>query len=433
MLSGVSLAADPVSFRKDIAPLLRDNCLACHGPKKAEGGYRVDSYERAIAEGDSGEHAFTAGKLDSSEAYRRIVSEDVDERMPLEGDPLPKPQVELFKRWIAEGAKFDGPDPKASLSAIIPPPTYPEPPQAYPGVMPVTAVLWSQDGKSLFVGGYHEITVWNASDGKLLRRIKNVGQRTLGMDLSPDGKLLAVACGAPGKNGEVRLFNPADGKLVRVLGSSADVVLDVKFSPDGSRLAAGSAESVLQVFEVKTGKRQLNITSHSDWVMAVAWSPDGTKLASASRDKTVKVFDAKTGELKVTYAGHGQPVKGVAFHPDGKQAYSAGADNKIHLWKVADGKKSATIAFGAEVYKLPLTGGFVFASSADKTVRQYDAKSHKEVRQYKGHSDWALSVAFHAASKRLASGGFDGEVRVWNAADGKQVARFLAAPGLKKR
>ena len=43
--------ADPVSFKKDISPILLDNCLACHGPKKAEGGYRIDTYERVMALG----------------------------------------------------------------------------------------------------------------------------------------------------------------------------------------------------------------------------------------------------------------------------------------------------------------------------------------------------------------------------------------------
>ena len=47
-------AEDPVSFRAQIAPVLINNCLACHGPKKAEGGYRVDNYERLLSEGDSG-------------------------------------------------------------------------------------------------------------------------------------------------------------------------------------------------------------------------------------------------------------------------------------------------------------------------------------------------------------------------------------------
>ena len=47
-----SNADDKVSFRGQIAPLLRDHCLACHGAKKAEGGYRVDSFTRAVAEGE---------------------------------------------------------------------------------------------------------------------------------------------------------------------------------------------------------------------------------------------------------------------------------------------------------------------------------------------------------------------------------------------
>ncbi|MDP6443575.1 MAG: c-type cytochrome domain-containing protein [Pirellulaceae bacterium] len=424
--------AEPVSFKRDIAPLLLDNCLACHGPKKAEGGYRVDSFERVVSDGDSGAAGFVPQKVDDSESYRRLLTDDDTERMPLDGDPLPADKIALIKKWIEEGASFDGGDPKLPLASIVPPPEHPAPPEAYPSTMPITAVLFSKDGKELYVGGYHEISVWNPADGKLVRRIKNVGQRTYALDQNADGSLLAVAGGAPGKHGEVRLFKPT-GELVRVVGLSSDVALDVKFSPDGKRIAASSAESVVQVFAVDTGEKQLTITSHSDWVAAVAWSPDGSKLASASRDKTVKVFDTKTGELAVTYSGHGQPVKGVAFHPDGAEVFSGGGDKKIHRWKVADGKKSAEVGFGAEVYKLPMGGEFMFATSADKTVRQYEAKTHKEIRKYAGHQDWALSVAFHAGAKRVASGGFNGEVRIWNADDGAAVATFVAAPGLAKK
>ena len=39
-------AEDAVSFRAQVAPLLIENCLACHGPKKAEGGYRIDTFAR---------------------------------------------------------------------------------------------------------------------------------------------------------------------------------------------------------------------------------------------------------------------------------------------------------------------------------------------------------------------------------------------------
>jgi len=347
----------------------------------------------------------------------------------MESDPLPAEQIALFKRWIEEGAKFDGEDPKADLITIVPPPTHPAPPQSYRYTMPVTAVTFNKDGKELIVGGYHELTVWNPADGKLLRRVKNVGQRTRTLSLSPDGNLLAVGCGAPGRLGETRVFDMTNGELKFVLGATSDEVLDVAFSPQGDRLAMGSADGVLRIFEVASGKSQLTITSHSDWVMAVAWNSDGSKLASGSRDKTAKVFDAKTGELLVTYSGHGQPVKGVAFHPEGKDVYSAGADKKIHRWQIADAKKTGEAAFGGEVFKLLLSGDFLFAPSADKTVREFEAKTLKPVRSFAGNQDWALSVAYHAGTKRVASGGFDGRVHVWNAEDGKEVVVFVAAPG----
>lgn len=421
---------EPVSFRKQIAPLLLQNCVACHGPKKSEGGYRADSFERTKSAGDSGAAGFAAKDLDGSEAYRRMISQDPAERMPAESDPLPADQLALIKRWIEEGANFDGPDPKAELITIIPPPTHPDPPEAYRSPLPLTALSFSPDGTQLFVGGYHEITVWNPADGKLVRRIKNVGQRTYAMAFSPDGKLLATGCGAPGRLGETRIFDVATGNLVQVFGSTSDVVLDVAFSPQGDRLATGAADGVIRIFEVASGKDLLTITSHSDWVNALAWNADGSKLASASRDKTAKVFDAKSGELLITYSGHAQPVKGVAFHPEGAEIYSSGGDNKIHRWKLADAAKTAEVAFGGEVNKLVHTGDFLFATSADKTVRQFDGKTQAAVRSMSGHKDWALSVAYHAASKRIASGGFDGEVKVWNAEDGKEVVTFVAAPGL---
>src|SRR5690242_16984791 len=63
-------AEDDVSFKKDFAPILLNNCLACHGPKKSEGGYRIDTFERLTAEGDSSQPGFKAKELEESEAFR---------------------------------------------------------------------------------------------------------------------------------------------------------------------------------------------------------------------------------------------------------------------------------------------------------------------------------------------------------------------------
>ena len=421
--------ADGVSFKRDIAPVLLSNCLACHGPKKSEGGYRIDTFERLTAAGDSTQPGFVKKDLDGSEAFRRITSTDVKERMPLEGDPLPPEQVALLKQWIETGLPFDGSDVKASLASYIPPPTHPAAPEKYRGTMPITAVEFTPDGSQVVVGGYHELTVWNASDGSLVRRIGGVGQRTYAIHFSPDSQLLAVACGTPGKHGELRLLKPESGDLVKVLGTTTDVVFDCAFNPQGDRLATAAADGVIRIFDVASGSEQLTITSHSDWVFAVAWNSDGTQLVAGSRDKTAKVFDAKTGELLITYNGHNQPVRGVLFHPDGKEVYSAGSDNKLHRWSIAEGKKAADAGLGGEAYRLTPAGEGFFASSADNKIRQFNAADQKQLRELTGAKDWVLSTAYNSAAKRLAGGAFDGQVFVWNAADGTLLTSFYAAPG----
>ena len=418
----------PVSFSESIAPLLLRNCQGCHGTKKAEGSYRVDSFEFAIGEGDSGLAGFVGGNLEESEAFRRILSDDPGERMPLDRDALSTEQIDLLKRWIDEGATFDGGNPKAGLSDIVARSVQPDPPDKYKHGIPVTALQFNHDGTQLYAGGYHEITVWNTSDGTLARRISNIGQRTSGLDLSPDGTMLVVGDGAPGRSGSVRIVDVAAGRLKQVIGTAGDLVLDVKFSPDGSRIAAATVDSGVKVYDVAEGNEQLAINSHSDWVTCVAWSADGSRLVTGSRDKTCKLFDTESGELKHTYSGHGKPVRGVAFHPDGEEVYSSGSDNKIHRWKIADGAKSAEIAFDNEVFQLAVIGTHLFGVSADGTVRQFEVKENKEVHQFKGHADWPLSVDFHPATERIASGAYDGEVRIWAPSQTDAIVSFSAAP-----
>ncbi len=421
-----------VSFARDVAPLLVKHCQACHGDKEPKGGYQLYTFELFGKAGDSEAAPVTAQKLDASEIYRLITIDDKDQRMPKEADPLPAEKIAIIKKWIEEGAKFDGPDAKATLASYLPKTIQPDPPEAYRVAVPITAVAFHPAGEELAVGGYHEITIWKTADGSLLRRIKNVAQRTYGLKYNAAGSLLAAASGTPGQMGEVKLYNPADGSLVKDLGAMSDVAFDVAFNPAGNKLAACAADRSIRVWDVESGKQDLLIEDHADWVMAIAFNAEGTQLVSGSRDKTSKVFDAKTGDAVITYPGHNETVFGVAFAADGKTVFSAGADRKVHQWAVADAKKAGEMAgFGNEVYELSLLGDRLFACSADKTARLFDASKRSQTRQFAGHADWIYTLAYHDGSKRLATGSYDGEVRIWNTEDGASLLTFKAAPGLK--
>ncbi|MFM7521740.1 MAG: DUF1549 domain-containing protein, partial [Planctomycetota bacterium] len=121
MLAAVSAghaAADGAAlFRDRVAPLLAARCGACHGPAKAESGYRVDVRERTIAGGDSGDPGIVPGSPATSALFGRITSTDREALMPADGEPLSADEVRLVEEWIAAGAPW--PDDLRTLPAEL--------------------------------------------------------------------------------------------------------------------------------------------------------------------------------------------------------------------------------------------------------------------------------------------------------------------------
>jgi hypothetical protein len=99
-----------VRFYDDIKPLLAVHCYRCHGPEAAKSGLRLDLRQRAMAGGKSGKPAIVPGDGGRSEMVRRILSSDVDERMPPEGQRLSHPEAERVRIWIDHGAQWPDKD-----------------------------------------------------------------------------------------------------------------------------------------------------------------------------------------------------------------------------------------------------------------------------------------------------------------------------------
>ena len=94
-----------VDFTKDIKPLLVKHCISCHGAKKQESGFRVDTHDATLAGGDRGV-AFEVGESATSLLIRYVGGLDPDITMPPKGDLLPKKQVGLLRAWIDQGATW---------------------------------------------------------------------------------------------------------------------------------------------------------------------------------------------------------------------------------------------------------------------------------------------------------------------------------------
>ena len=99
-----------VDFNRDIRSILSNKCFQCHGPdeSKRQGNLRLDVRDGAVAELDSGSVAVVPGKPEQSELVRRIVSDDVDERMPPtdSGRTLSPEEIRLLTEWIQQGGNY---------------------------------------------------------------------------------------------------------------------------------------------------------------------------------------------------------------------------------------------------------------------------------------------------------------------------------------
>ncbi len=111
LLSLTARAADPsVNFSRDIRALLSDNCFTCHGPDPAQrkAKLRLDNKEGAFELHDS-HPIIKPGDSANSELFKRITASDPDDLMPpsKSGKKLSAAQIELFKKWIDQGAKWE--------------------------------------------------------------------------------------------------------------------------------------------------------------------------------------------------------------------------------------------------------------------------------------------------------------------------------------
>jgi hypothetical protein len=100
----------PIDFNRDIRPILSNHCSACHGPdpRARKANLRLDDRESAFGKTKSGAPRIVPHRLDQSELWARVSSDEPSVRMPpaRAGKPLSPQQIDLLKRWIEQGAPW---------------------------------------------------------------------------------------------------------------------------------------------------------------------------------------------------------------------------------------------------------------------------------------------------------------------------------------
>lgn len=364
-----------------------------------------------------GKHApgLVPGNPGTSRLFTEIQGPDPS--MPKEGDPLTVAEIQLFERWIQEGARDDTP---AEVTAPALPPIYAGPPV-------LTDLAWSPDGTVLAIASYREILLYNAVDWTLKARLAGRATRIESLAFSPDGKRLAAAAGIPGVFGEVQVWNPSDGTLVASWKVSRDSIYGLHWSPTCDRVCFGGADKSVRILDATTGHELVHFEQSMDWVFGAVFLNDGLRVASGSRDRSMKLIDASHGALLDIINRDTEPVVKIEKHPKEDWVIFAGAEYRPRLYKALvktnnldpgsdpnfirefDGFENGmtALAFNADGHWLATAG------RPAGEIRVNDVTNSQRKATLRNHEGVVYGLAFSPNGEWLATAGFEGVVRIF--------------------
>lgn len=129
---------------------------------------------------------------------------------------------------------------------------------------------------------------------------------------------------------------------------------------------------------------------------------------------------------------HNAPLITCQFDPKGRYVFGSSEDFSILRWDVANGSKVPLRAHDSWVHALRLTpdGQTLLSGGCDGRLIWWSAadKIPAPVRVIDAHAGWVNSIAVSADGQLIATGGADRMVRLWSAVDGSRIAEFPGHP-----
>jgi WD40 repeat protein/serine/threonine protein kinase len=236
----------------------------------------------------------------------------------------------------------------------------------------------------------------------------------------PDGQQLFTT----NDMGEIELWDSNTGKRLQAWERGGFPVF--AFSFDGQTLAVQGNNGVIRLHEASTGQTLRSLRGHEGAVTALAFSPSGRKLASAGLDHAVKIWDPTTEQDCRTLRG--AALVRLAFSPDGTLAYPSVKSHTIATWHPEKGERELPIrlpdgSFMSAVFGP--RGDWLAVSCGDGQVRLWEAATGRELHAFRGPREYSRSLACSPDGRFLAAMQTphkeDGTVFVWDVPQRQQI------------
>ncbi len=308
---------------------------------------------------------------------------------------------------------------------------------------PIWALAWTPDGKSIAVGKYQWVELWNLETQHMTHAYTPHAGRVRCLQFSTDGKILYASGGQAAQNGEIRVWNVATEALINTFEIHADTIESIAISPNNAKLLTASMDEYSAVMDLENldDETPLNdqatwLTQHVGRVLATCYHPNGNYFVTGSEDKTLKVWDPQTYKCIISFDGNDDAVYSLAYAARSDMIVSGSADNTVRSWRVTQDNDGNTQ--GAAVRTFNGHQGAVYSvhsavwnnqevvasGSADTSVIIWDILSGNRIRTFNEATDAVYAVQISPDGTHVAAGSRDGKVRVWNIQDSTLTHEF---------
>lgn len=407
---------EPVDFEKEILPLFKKSCLACHNKADASSDLVLEDPESILKGGSLGA-AVVPGKGDES-LLLQVAAWREEPIMPPEdndvGAPVLTPQeLGLIKLWIDQGATGEVTGQTAPL-AWQPLPA---------GINPIYSVAVSPDGQYAACGRANQIFVYHIQSGQLVDRLtdpnlvaaglyENAGVAHLdivqSLEFSPDGRTLAS-----GGYRVVKFWQRPENPISEAPLELGYVPHLSTLSTDGKRLATADVQGHVRLLTFGEPPQTVELVGGGDSPVGIQFVEDGQTLVTASADGSLQMWNAADGRLQ-SRIDTPAPIASMAIAGDGKHIVSAGGDAKLRALALpTTGVQQLLAATYFSVATTSPDGKWLAMGHTDGTVRVLSLGEGSVSKSWKAHEGAITAVAFRADSGELLTASEDHQLKLW--------------------
>jgi WD40 repeat protein len=291
----------------------------------------------------------------------------------------------------------------------------------------VTGIWLSADGRTIAAAtDDHRVTMWDAHTGQITARLESHADWVRAVVVSHDGSTLCSGAG----DRSLCLWDAQRQEPLFPLPACENAIAAAAFHPNNQQVAVVGFSNRLTIVNTSTGQVSQELVCPCGDVRAVAFSADGERMAVAGRNGRIRVWNVTSGARERDIETDGRRIRALAFSPDGRWLAAAGSSPVIRILDATRGETVMSLnTRPAKVYSLAFVDHRRLATGGtDNRIRVWDLESRQAVSQLAGHTGTVAALASSRDGSLLVSGSYDTTLRIWHLGDRPAAATASREP-----